>query len=371
MKIGLLGPTYPFRGGIAHYTTLLFRHLKKTHEVKFISFKRQYPAILFPGKTDKDESASPLKEAGVEYGLDSLNPLTWWKVAYDFLRWEPDILIIPWWVTFWTLQFWYICRYIKKSGKTKVLFLCHNVVPHETGRLDLMGRKLALGQGDYFIVHSDEEGDQLHRLIPGCRVKRAFHPTYGELNTVEGEICRDGFFPPYSLLFFGFVREYKGLKYLIRAIAELKGEIDIKLTVAGEFWEDIEPYKNLLNDLNIIDMVEIIDRYIPNEELGQLFCKSDLVVLPYISVTGSGALQLALGLNKPVITSAIGSLREVVISDFNGFTVPPRDPSALAGAIRAALKPDTHARLIENIKGDKHRFSWDNMVETIESFHEE
>jgi glycosyltransferase involved in cell wall biosynthesis len=371
MKIGLLGPTYPFRGGIAHYTTLLFRHLKKTHDVKFISFKRQYPAILFPGRTDKDDSNSPLKEPGVEYGLDSLNPFTWRKVANDFLRWEPDILVIPWWVTFWVLQFWYICRSVKKAGKTKILFLCHNVVPHETGKLDLMGRKLALGQGDYFIVHSDEEADQLRKLIPGCLVKRTFHPTYGELNTFEANTCKKELSPPYSLLFFGFVREYKGLKYLIRAIAELKGEVDIKLTVAGEFWEDIEPYQKLIMDLDVQEMIEIIDRYIPNEELGQLFCRSDLVVLPYISVTGSGALQLALGLNKPVITSAIGSLKEVVIDGFNGFAVPPKNPSALAEAIKKVLRPDTHARLIENIEGDKYRFSWDKMVETIEDFHKE
>lgn len=368
MKIGLLGPTYPFRGGISHYTTLLFKHLKAAHDVKFISFKRQYPKILFPGKTDKDLSSTPLTEEGVEYLLDSMNPFTWARVAREFIRFQPDILIIPWWVSFWTPQFWYIASKVKKAGNTKILFLCHNVLPHETSRLNLWGRKLVLGQGDFFITHSNDEITQLEKLIPGAMAKRSFHPTYAELNTTCVEISERNFEEPYNLLFFGFVREYKGLKYLIEAIAKLQDGPEVRLTIAGEFWDDKAPYVELIKELKIEDKVTIIDRYIQNEEFAGLFNKTDLVVLPYITVTGSGALQLALGNNKPVITTNIGSLSEIVIDGFNGFGVAARDSSALAEAIKKGLKRDIYDKMVGNISNDKERFSWQRMIETIESF---
>jgi glycosyltransferase involved in cell wall biosynthesis len=367
MRIGILGPTYPYRGGIAHHTTLLFRHLKERHEVLFISFKRQYPAILFPGKSDRDPSSAPITEEGVEYLLDSVNPFTWLRVARRLRDFDPDIVVIPWWVAFWAPQVWIISRLLKRNRHTKILLFCHNVMPHDKNVLEHMARKLILKEGDYYVVQSSEEEEQLKTLLPRSNVKRVFHPTYDELimkPLPENRSPR----PPYHVLFFGFVRQYKGLKYLIEAISILRKDTDVRLTVSGEFWEDIEAYRRQVDSLGISQYVELLDKYVPNEEFNALFEQTDVAVLPYISVTGSGALQLALAFNKPVITTAIGSLSEVIIDGFNGFTVPPKDPERLADAIKKALDPEVHRKMVENIKADRHRFSWDSIMETIEQF---
>ena len=144
MKISLIGPTYPFRGGISHYTTLLYRHLKKRHEVHFFAFKRQYPKWLFPGETDKDSSSSPIWEDGVENILDSLNPITWFNVFLRTKRVNPELVIFPWWVSFWTPQFWTIAALVKIFTQAKILFICHNVVEHESKTIDKICTRFVL-----------------------------------------------------------------------------------------------------------------------------------------------------------------------------------------------------------------------------------
>ena len=157
MKICLIGPTYPFRGGISHYTTLLYRHLQKCHDVTFISFIRQYPRMLFPGKTDIDSSKEHFREEGVFPMLDSMNPFTWLKSARNIIRRRPDLVIIPWWVSFWAPQFWTISSLVKIFCNSKILFLCHNVVEHESKWIDKILTRFVLKKGDLFIVHSTED----------------------------------------------------------------------------------------------------------------------------------------------------------------------------------------------------------------------
>jgi glycosyltransferase involved in cell wall biosynthesis len=333
MKIDLVGPSYPFRGGISHYSTLLFMNLKKRHQVKFYSFKKQYPHFLFPGKSDKDNSQYPLRDDEID-----------------------------------------ICT-LKLFSGTKILFVCHNILEHERSRMKSSISKCVLSRGDYFIVHSGEEKERLIKITGKTRVKVTFHPTYeifnpGLISRAEAR-QRLGIGEECCLLFFGFVREYKGLRYLIRAMPEILKYVDARLLIAGEFWERKDVYWEMIRNLNLEEKITVIDRYIPNEETPYFFSASDIVVLPYTSVTGSGLIQLAFGFNKPVVVSRIGALSEVVHHKETGFLVPPRNPREIAEAIVAFFRENRKDEMSQSIQKERKRFSWDRLVQTIETFKEE
>lgn len=372
MKICMIGPSYPFRGGIPHYTTLLYRNLKKSHDTKFYAFKRQYPNWLFPGETDKDSSNKSIREEGVENILDSLNPVTWLQVFLKIKKANPDMVIIPWWVSFWTPQFWTIATMLKISTRIKILFICHNVVEHESKIIDKICTKIVLKKGDYFIVHSKEDLENLKKIIPGADVKQSFHPTYEIFSSAlvdkeeaQRKLCIRG----NTILFFGFVRPYKGLNYLIAAMPIIIKHVDIILLIVGEFWEGEEEYRRQIEDLGVGGNIKIINKYVPNEDVGLYFAASDIVVLPYVSATGSGIVQVAFGCSKPVISTTVGCLPEVIDDKKTGYVVPVRDPQAIADAVISFYKEGEKEEFVNNIIEKKEKFSWDGMVEAIESFH--
>lgn len=367
----LIGPTYPFRGGISHYTTLLYRNLKKIHEVYFFAFKRQYPGWLFPGATDKDSSSQPIQEEGAERLLDSLNPFTWVYVFWRIKRVDPELVILPWWVSFWTPQFWTITTLVKIFTRARILFLCHNVVEHESKPIDKLCTRIVLRKGDYFIVHSGEDLENLNALLPHANARQNFHPTYevflsGTISKqeakkqlgIEGNI----------ILFFGFVRPYKGLKYLIEAMPKILKHIDVTLLIVGEFWKGEEEYRKQIEDLKIQENIKIINKYLPNEEVGIYFSASDLVVQPYVSATGSGIVQTAFGCHRPVVSTNVGCLPEVIADKKTGYIVPPKDPEAIADAVVAFYKQEREQEFVKNIIQAQEKFSWARMVKTIESF---
>lgn len=373
MKISIIGPSYPFRGGISHYTTLLYKNLKRKHETQFYAFKRQYPQWLFSGETDKDTSGNPIKEEGVENILDSLNPLTWWQVFQRIKKHESELVILPWWIAFWAPQFWTIASLTKTLTQTKILFICHNVVEHESNMMNRACTKLVLKKGDYFIVHSQGDLENLKKIKPDANIKQTFHPTYevfrssaftkGTARTrlgIEGNI----------ILFFGFIRPYKGLKYLLEAMPIVTKKVNVKLLIVGEFWDKEEKYRKQINNLGLRTNVEIINRYVPNEEVGLYFAASDLVVLPYVSATGSGIVQAALGCNRPVVTTSVGCLPEVISHGQTGYLVPPRNPQAIANAVISFYAERKEKLFVKNIIAQKERFSWDSMVDTIESLND-
>ena len=372
MKIDLIGPSYPFRGGISHYTTLLFKELKKKHSAKFYSFNRQYPSFLFPGKTDKDYSSIHLKDEDSQPVLDSLNPISWIRVAIRIINDKPDITILPWWVIFWVPQFLTIIVLIKLFSKTKLLFISHNVVEHEANFIKKWLSKIVLSRGDFFIVHSLEEKEKLIDLIGERNIIDTFHPTYEvfDYERISSTSARKKLQinNKWVILFFGFVREYKGLKHLLNAMPKILEELDVRLIIAGEFWDDKDNYTDLIKKLNITDNVSIFDDYIPNEAVPSFFYASDIVVLPYISVTGSGMVQLAYGFNKPVVVSNIGALSQVVKNRKTGYLVEKGNSDDIAEAVIYFFKSENKRKMRENIMKDSHRFSWDVLVRKIESF---
>ena len=366
MKIVLIGPTYPFRGGIAHYTTLLCKALRKEHEVKFISFKRQYPKLLFPGKSDRDPSKNPLKIEGVDYLIDSINPLTWITAAQAIRDFIPEKIIIPWWVSFWIPQFWSILTIIKRKLKAEIVIICHNVIEHESNFLKKWATKAILSKADRLITHSRAEAFKLKELLGNdINVISGFLPTYKDVTgkRYSKESARKKLrISGNILLFFGLIREYKGLSVLLDALPMVVREKEVILLVVGEFWGDKQKYFEQIHRNQIFNNVRIVDKYVPNEEIGLYFSAADIVVQPYLSATGSAVCQLAYGFDRPVIATNVGSLQEVIQDGINGRIVEPNNSQALAKAILESLEPHSLIVLSDNAAETKEKFSWENMA---------
>lgn len=372
MKIDLVGPSYPFRGGISTHTTLLFRHLKARHPTRFYCFRRQYPRFLFPGKTDREESRLYLSEEGSEPLLDALNPLTWLKVAGRVIRDKPALAIFPWWVIYWAPQYLTIIFLIKAFSSARVLFICHNVAEHESHFLKTAVTRLVLAQGHGFIVHSRQEKEDLKRLVGKSRIAVTFLPAFDAFPAapLSKQAAREklGLTDDRIILFFGIVRSYKGLPYLIRALPLIRGRLKVRLLVVGEFWEDKAHYLGLIRELGVEDSITVIGRYVPNEDMPGYFYASDLVILPYTSVTGSALLQLAFAFGRPVVATAIGGFPEIVSDKETGFLVPPRNPQAIADAVLDFYENHNGEVMGARIKAERGRFSWDHLVRAIEGF---
>lgn len=370
MRICLIGPSYPFRGGITHHTTLLYHHLRKRHQVNFYAFKRQYPSWVFPGRTDRDVSKKPLRDNGAQHILDSINPITWLQVYRRIKREAPDLVIIPWWTSFWTIQFWTIATLIRRFTSAKILFICHNVVDHEHHIFGKRCARAVLSNGDYYFVHSENDARRLREVLsPAAHITHAFHPLYdffdhGPISKTEAR-TRLGLEGD-TILCFGFVRPYKGVDHLLAAMPLILRRRKVTLLIVGEFWEGREAFAEKIKNLGIEDAVRVVDRYIPNEEVGVYFSAGDLVVLPYVSGTGSGVIQIANALEKPVVATRIGSLAEVVEDGKTGYLVNPGDSKSLAAAVIRFFEEEKEAEFVQNIRRTKRKFSWEQIVSLIE-----
>ncbi len=369
MNLALVGPIYPYRGGIAHYTTMLYRELVgQGHRVFLCSFKRQYPHWLFPGRTDRDPS---VREPGIkgEYRLDSLNPLTWWATARAIRVRQPDTLILQWWTPFFALAWMTLARVARRAG-IRVIFICHNVFPHERRPWDTWLVRWTLRLGDKFIVQSQDEKAQLLALLPGCPVEVVSMPIFDMFTdqAVSQEEARRRLGLSEDapvLLFFGFVREYKGLRHLLDAMPAIRAELTgVRLLIVGEFWQDKQPYLDQIRRLGIEDDVITVDQYVPDEKVPVYFGAADVVVLPYTHVTQSAVVQLAFGFGVPVITTRVGGLVEAVTPGKNGTLVEPGDVGALAKAVVSHFErqqPCVHQR---GSSGEAQR-RWDTLIKVL------
>ena len=314
MKVVLVGPVYPFRGGIAHYTTMISRAFQaEGHDLLLVSFKRQYPRLLFPGRTDKDPSRDYLAVQDVKFWIDSLNPISWLWAYWRIHRFRPEVVVLPWWTTFWT-PVWYCFGLLNHLlGDSPITFICHNVLPHERHAVDPWLTRLGLRWGNQFIVQSSDEAQLLRSLRPRAKIKILPHPVYdfsSHHRIPQPEARRKLNLPKDGLvfLFFGIVRKYKGLMELLELWPVIRSELGKAiLVIAGEFWEAKGLYLTRIKELGLEGAVVIDDRYIPNEELGIYFSAADAVLAPYLQTTGSGVAQIARGFGKPVVTRPVGS----------------------------------------------------------------
>jgi glycosyltransferase involved in cell wall biosynthesis len=342
VQVTVIGPTYPFRGGIAHYTTLLVRTLRTAgHQVDFLSFRRQYPQLLFPGRTDRDPSRAVLQEP-CEYLLDPFNPLTWQAAAARILRDRPDLVLVQWWVPFWAPLLAWLSGTIRRAGGPPIVVLVHNLVPHDGGsRLDRLLTQLALRGADALCVHSRTDAAAAAARFPTRPIVQlrmpAFLPLLAQPAANGPDTASQCGLPAadrrIELLLFGFIRPYKGLALLIESFAACAQRERLHLRIAGEFWRDHARIERLIRRHRLHGQITLLNRYIPNEELPALFAAVDALVLPYLSASQSAVVPLALAAGKPVVTTTVGGLPELVRDGVDGLLVPPGDRAALTAAL--------------------------------------
>lgn len=367
-KIVLIGPVYPYRGGISHYTGLMYRELSKKHEVEMISYKMQYPKILFR-KEQHDYKNDSFKIEKTNFMLNTANPINIIRTAKYIKRCRPDMVIIQWWHPYFAPCYFLLAKYM---GKQNLTFVCHNVFPHERFPLDQRLTKLALKKGKHFIVHAMEEAEELKQIMPYPDYQVTPHPSYNafcfEHMTKAQAREKLGLLPQEKvLLFFGFVRPYKGLQYLISAMPKIKEALPgAKLLIVGEFSskKDKAAYFEQIGDF--ADFIWVKDSYTPDREVEQYFAACDIVVLPYESATQSGIVQIAYGFRKPVVVTDVGGLPDVVADNRTGYVVAPRDENAIAEAVIRYFVEREEAKFVKNITEEAYRFSWERMGEVIE-----
>lgn len=371
MRVVLIGPVYPYRGGIAHYTTMLQRALIEWgHDVLLISFKRQYPQWLFPGQSDKDPSQHPLRAEQPQYWIDSLNPLTWFLTFFRLLRYHPDALIMQWWTGFWAPA-WLTFGLLNALFLHKpLLYICHNVLPHETHWWDVWLIRLVLHWGSRFIVQSEDEQQRLLTCLPNAWTTVCPLPVFdmfaGERIPKEEAQQQLGLLVGVPvLLFFGIVRAYKGLADLLAIVPQVRDRLGkVLLLVVGEFWEDKAPYLAQIEALHIADSIIIEDRYVRNEEVALYFSAADVLVAPYREVTGSAVVQMGIGFRCPIITTRVGSLGELSKNNPSMTLVAPRDGVALADAIVQHFRTQSEPSVQDFPNVDCA--DWTGLVDTLE-----
>jgi len=368
LRICLVGPAWPFRGGISHYNTSLARELARRHDTSVINYSRLYPGFLFPGKTQYDESGSEHRVESARL-IDSINPFTWIRAGFRIARMKPDITVVQWWHPYFAPALVTICAILRLFSRTRIVFICHNVVPHETSPVDRILSSIAFLFPHAFVVQSSEDRSNLLRIRKKADV--ASHPLpifdffrSGEMTREEAR-SRTGEGEGPLLLFFGLIRPYKGLAHLIEAMPEIAERTGARLLVVGEFYEDSAPYFDLARRLGVSDRIVFVDRYVANEEVAAYFNAADLVMLPYISATQSAIAQVAVAFDRPMIATRVGGLPEVVSEGRTGFLVPPADPSAMAGAVARFFEEGWGERMAPLFDEEKKRFSWSSLADTV------
>lgn len=346
MRIVIIGPVYPYRGGVAHHVTSLFRALSDSQEVRVISFKRQYPAFLYPGSSDKDPSQDVIK-VKADFILDLINPITWFRTRNEILRWQPDIVLFNWWVPYWSLAFGLMGRSIQKRG-IPIVFIDHNVLPHEQHWWDIPLTKFTLRLGDLHVVHTLAQKELLRSISSKGKILLSPLPIYDaiQLEKIPQKIARTNLNLPgegFLFLFFGFVRKYKGLHVLLEAMSILKNRGYFpNLIVAGEFWDDKDDYLDRIKMFELASQVSIFDEYIRNEDLSNHFSAANAYVAPYTGGSQSGQLTLALNFGLPSIsTEAIASAINYLHHD-SLIIIPKDDSNALANAMMSLIDNPHH-----------------------------
>ena len=364
-RIAVLGSAYPLRGGLATYNERLAREFQSEgHETRIYTFSLQYPSILFPGKTQYSDSPPP-GDLDIHVTLNSINPASWISTAKKIRDFDPDILVIKYWLPFMGPAFGTIARMVRRKGKTKVISILDNIIPHEHRSGDMSFTRYFVKPVDGFIAMSESV---LHDLGHFTESKPALlipHPLYDNFGEpVPMQEARNRLKLPEGplLLFFGFIRDYKGLDLLLDALAMLKDH-PVKAVVAGEFYTDPDPYLHQIKHLGLEEKVILRTDFIPDEMVRFYFSAADLVVQPYKSATQSGVTQICYHFEKPMVVTNVGGLAEIVPDGKAGYVTEP-EAGAIASAIRRFFDQGS-ASFLPAIRELKKAYSWSRMTEGI------
>jgi glycosyltransferase involved in cell wall biosynthesis len=370
-RIAIIGPAYPYRGGPAAVVGHLYHALIEHYTVRVFSFSRLYPKVLFPGARQEDISRQPIMPHPAERIIDSIMPPSWYRTARAIAAFAPDVILLDWYQPFFGLCYGTILRLLDRSTAAPVIIIAENIISHEARRIDWWLTRRTFRYGDGFIAFSDAVATALRRQYPERPVERAYLPLFVTPEhapvqwTPEAARKALGLEGMRVVLFFGYIRPYKGLATLIEAFGQLQLP-EVALLIVGECYEDPATYRALISSSGAADRIRWIDQYVPNEDIPLYYTAADIVVLPYHSGTQSGVQRIAFAFGKPVVVTDVGGLGEEVRRFGAGEIVPPADPGALAEALRRMLTAPTLAPMAENARRAAEETRFEQIVPTIE-----
>lgn len=368
MKVVIVGPAYPYRGGIALFNERLAKAFQENNdEVELITFTLQYPNFLFPGKTQFSD-AKPPKELKITRSISAVNPFSWLKTAKNIKKEKPDLVLFAYWLPFMAPSFGTIAKLVAKNKHTKIAALVHNIIPHEKRFGDTVLSKYFIKHVNGFITLSKSVYDDLTSLTNKPKVLTP-HPLYDNFGAAISKteaINKLGLDQSYSyLLFFGIIRKYKGLDTLLEAMAneEIKSK-KVKVIVAGEFYEDSTAYLDLIKKHQLENSVVLVNQFIPDEEVVNYFCAADMVVQPYKHATQSGVTQIAYHFNKPMLVTNVGGLSEMVPDQKVGY-VTECNSISVSNSILDFYNKKREEEFISGVIDEKQKYTWDKMTIAI------
>lgn len=368
MRIAIIGPAYPLRGGLSTFNHRLAKEfIDLGHECTIWSFSLQYPSILFPGKTQYSDEPAP-NNINIISEINSINPLSWIKVGNKLKKQELDIVIVRYWLPFMGPALGTIIRILKRNKKTKVICIADNVIPHEKRIGDKIFTKYFLKSCDAFITMSEKVMKDLRTFDNNKTAQIVEHPLYDNFGNIVSKYDARAYLnipqDEKIVLFFGFIRKYKGLDLLIEAMHELnKKNTNIKLLIAGEFYEDEEQYLQLIKQYNLEDKIILHTNFIADSDVKYYLCSADVLVQPYKNATQSGVTPLAYYFEKPMIVTNVGGLPALVPDKKCGIIVEP-NPKDIAKGIEEFFNIG-EAHFIPFIRNEQQKFSWKNIADNI------
>ncbi len=368
-KIVIIGSAYPLRGGLATYNERLARAFQQNGDKVIIeTFKLQYPKILFPGKTQYSSDTKP-EDLNIRVTINSINPLNWIKVGFKLKKYKPDLVIIKFWIPFMAPCLGTIARIIRSNKHSKIISIIDNIIPHEKRIGDRMLANYFVKSVNGFITMSQSvlgDLDTFDKNKPKLYCPHPLYDNFGEIipkNIAKKNLQLDE--KTNYLLFFGFIRDYKGLDLLLEAMAEPNlNKLPVKLLVAGEFYTDSKPYFDIIKRNNLEDKVIMLNDFIPDSEVVNYFCAADIIVQPYKDATQSGVTQIAYHFNRPMIVTNVGGLTEIIPDGKVGYVVDC-EPEKISDAIIKFYKQKKEQEFVKNAEIEKQKYSWDRMLESI------
>lgn len=363
VNLAVVGPVWPYRGGIAQYATRLNRALRQlTSALEVVSFRKQYPQWLYPGSSDIEPGADGQRLPDVDYVLAPFSPIGWWRATNLILQRRCTGVVFHWWTLFWAPVFALMARRLRGRG-VRVAFLCHNLSDHGATGLKVRLTNWMLSQADAYIVHSSEQAASLAKLRPDAPCLQRLHPIYDRFPSASRKLPKRG---RLEVLFFGFIRPYKGLNVLLDAIQELDDR-EVFVTIVGESWDLDESASIEAVRKRMGANLEVRLEYVADEVAATYFDRADIVVLPYLSATGSGVVALAYRYGKPVLASEVGGLKDAVVPGSTGWLVPPGSTTEISSILRSTDR-DSAAMMKDGIDAFVEENSWDTLAQHVVRF---
>jgi glycosyltransferase involved in cell wall biosynthesis len=370
MKIVIIGPSHPLRGGLASYNERLARQFQNEgHDVTIYTFSLQYPGFLFPGTTQFSSEPKP-KDLNIQVKINSVNPFNWLSVGNELKNLKPEIIIVRYWLPFMGPALGTILRKVKKNKHTKIICIADNIIPHEKRVGDVPFTRYFVKPIDGFVTMSEKVMSDLKIFAPSAPAQFVPHPLYDNFGEkiskadarAHLQIAKNEF----VFLFFGFIRKYKGLDLLLEAVSQLKEKSkNFKVLIAGEFYEDRKQYDDLIQQLNINEQLILRTDFIPDSEVKYYLCAADAVVQPYRNATQSGVTPLAYHFEVPMIVTNVGGLPALVPHNKVGLICEPNADAIAATMMQ--MQQEGIEKFLPGLQEEKKKYAWSNITKAIVS----